>query len=267
MQEKLTQILNDIYTLDPALREQDSEVRSLVSAFLAEKPTVELTTAFKQILRASLVKPQGVTSQAMPWWMFYVAPLGVAAVVILMLIPDYDPNYVPAVAPQPTLQTEESVGSEANFESFEASDRDASFNTKRAAPAALDEETSPAATMQIMGDLPPTESFLVSTQVPGNTVVIDYVSLLTSGYVVIHTEVAGELGEIIGVSPVLPDGLSEQVVIPLSITTKSDQTFFAFLYFANGDGEFEKELDLPIYDATVMMPVFHMFSTTPSITI
>jgi hypothetical protein len=104
----------------------------------------------------------------------------------------------------------------------------------------------------------------VSTQVPGNTVVIDYVSLLTSGYVVIQTEVEGEFGEIIGVSPVLPDGLSEQVVVPLSIATKSDQTLFAVLYFDNGDGVFEKELDLPIYDATGMLPFYQMFSTSPS---
>jgi hypothetical protein len=265
MQEKLTQILNDIYALDPALREQDEQVRTLVSAFLAQKPQVEITTAFKQNLRASLVNTKSSERpvKALPWWTFYVAPLGVAALIILMLIPDYDPDFAPSAMPRNQIEINNyNAQDEASVDVFGGAADSNAVNTKRSATPA--EESAAMMMVPEMDSSIPSKSLLVSTQEPGNVIVVDFVSLLVPGYVVIHTEDSGEMGEIIGASAVLPDGLSEMITIQLPATTMPDQTFFAVLYFDNGDGVFDPEVDLPVYDSSQTLPVYQMFSTTPA---
>lgn len=86
------QLLREILELEPDLRSKENEVRTLVFSMLEHKPKVFPNVAAKLLIRARLMAefetglPKSVPS---PWtdWLWYMAPVGVAAVVILMMIP------------------------------------------------------------------------------------------------------------------------------------------------------------------------------------
>lgn len=258
MHDLLENILNDIYTLDPSLREQEADVRALVLAFLAEKPSVQVDKQFASKLRESLVQSKLVEpnkpQNTLPWWMVYLAPIGVAAVIILMLIPNRPTSINPTALPVPAIM-EDSVESEMVPEFYDAP------SAKRSAETGNEDASM---MMQMSADSFPSDSFGIGTQMPGQTVLVDFASLTQSGFLVIQNYNNREMGEIIGVSPLLVAGLTEQIEIPLTITTKTDQTFYAVLYYDNGDGVFGEGLDLPVLDASGT-PFYQLFSTTPKL--
>ncbi len=261
MKDSLELIIKDIYTLDPSLVEQDGEVRALVSAFSEQKPQVVIDTAFVQSLRADLLKPARVmpvvTPTRSPWWMVYGAPVGVMALLLLMLIPRSVPvqNEVPTIAPSPTSEAD------MYFESYS----DGAEESKRSAPASGAAESMMMEADTMMMSAPVSgDTFQVSTQEPGNTILVDFASLEQAGYLVIQVYTEDGPGEVLGMSPLLAAGMIEQVEIALSLTTQPDQTFYAVLYRDDGDGLFSLEADMLVYDQSGTVPFMQMFSTTPS---
>lgn len=259
MKDSLELIIKDIYTLDPSLVEQDGEVRALVSAFSEQKPVVVVDVAFVQSLRADLVKPARVmpvvASTPSPWWMVYGAPVGVLALLLIMLIPKTEPvhNEVPTITPSPAGDTD------MYLESFDGAE-----DMKRSAPAndAAESMMMEADTMMMSAPVSG-DTFQIGTQEPGNTALVDFASLEEAGYLVIQAYTPEGPGEVLGTSPLLAAGMIEQVEIALSVTTESDQTFYAVLYRDDGDGLFSLEADLLVYDQSGTVPFSQMFSTTP----
>jgi hypothetical protein len=256
MQDLLENILNDIYALDPSLREQEADVRALVLAFLAEKPTIQIDKQFASSLRESLVVSKLIEKKAaqntLPRWMMYLTPVGVAAVIILMLIPNRPVSVSPTALPVPAVM-EDNVESEMVPELYDAP------SAKRSAET-VNEDASMM--MQMSADSVPMDSLGIGTQMPGKTFLVDFASLNQSGFLAIQEYINGEMGEIVGVSPLLVAGLTEQIEISLTITTQADQTFYAVLYYDDGDGLFDKELDTMVLDSAGL-PLQQLFSTTP----
>ena len=262
MKDSLELIIKDIYTLDPSLVEQDGEVRALVSAFSEQKPVVVVDAAFVQSLRADLVKPARVMPVAVltksPWWMVYGAPVGVLALLLIMLIPKTEPvhNEVPTIAPSPVREAD------MYFESYSDG---AEEETKRSAPAGGAAESMMMEADTMMMSAPVSgDTFQISTQAPGDTVVVDFASLEQAGYLVIQAYTEEGPGEVLGTSPLLAAGMIEQVQITLNVTTEPDQTFFAVLYHDDGDGLFSPEADMMVYDQSGTVPLSQLFSTTPT---
>ncbi len=255
MQDLLENILNDIYTLDPSLREQEDDVRALVMAFLAEKPKIQVDKQFAKNLRESLVASKLIekktTQNTLSWWM-YLTPVGVAAVIILMLTPKIPSSVVPTAIPESPIM-ENSAESEMVPEFYDAT------NAKRSVET-VGEDASMM--MQMSADSLPVDSFGIATQVPSNTILIDFALLSQPGYIAIFSEEMGLLGELVGVTSLLYVGQSEQISIPLSIVTEPDQTYIGVLYYDDGDGVFNKELDIMATDMSGL-PMQQMFSTTP----
>src|SRR3989344_506915 len=104
MPDTFEHMIEDIYTLEPTLREQDTEVRALVKSLVSAKPVVAVDDTFVQSLRRELLTKVAPAPKAIPSpWMMYLAPLGAMAVLILMLIPGYLNNNtveLPTAAPE-----------------------------------------------------------------------------------------------------------------------------------------------------------------------
>lgn len=254
MHDSLELLLADIYALDPKLRERDAEVRVLVRELLDNKPTVKVSEVFAQNLRAKLLTPRAVpalrpqASIPSPWLRYFV-PLGAIAVLLLMLVPNYvgQPTMYDSVTP--------SVAPVSAPESFSAPDN------KRSAPSAPE-----GASMMMLEDaaMPVSDgnSLGLGMQMPGVVVLVDYVSLLEPGFVVISRSENGQIGAVLGVSYLLFSGYNEQIEIPLSESMKAGETFIATLYLDNGDGIFDINSDTPLYDLDGVSPLSREFLCT-----
>ncbi len=104
-------LLNEIFELEPGLRAKENEVRSLVFAMLENKPSIVPDIAIKAAVKARLLAEFHMDKPVRsPWtdWLWYMAPIGVAAVVILMMIPSVPgptTPYVPGNNIPPVLRS------------------------------------------------------------------------------------------------------------------------------------------------------------------
>ena len=261
MKDSLELIIKDIYALDPSLVERDVEVRALVSAFSAKKPVVEIDAQFVASLRGELLTAAPVSKVIQvtpsPWWMVYGAPVGVMAILLLMLIPRDTPvqNQAPVEESSPVMEAEV-------FMDIAPSAAD----MKRSMPT--DDSEAGAATMMMEADTtmmsvePSGDTFSISTQVPGDVVFVDFVTLTQPGFLVIQAYLPEGPGEVLGLSPLLAVGSAQQIEIRLSVETEPEQTFYATLYLDDGDGLFVPKTDMLVYDMAGN-PLQQIFSTDP----
>ena len=96
----------------------------------------------------------------------------------------------------------------------------------------------------------------VAEQVPSKTVSVVVVHLEAPGFVVIHEDVVGAPGSILGRSALLAAGeTKEPTLIPLLRTTKDDETIYAMLHLDDGDGIFDAGKDMPAKDSVSNEPM------------
>lgn len=86
----------------------------------------------------------------------------------------------------------------------------------------------------------------VKDQKPGDEVMIDDVSIEKNGYVVVHEDDNGRVGEIVGRSDLLNAG--ETVSVALKMKMHADLSHWAMLHVDNGDSVFNEKQDLPLKD-------------------
>ena len=88
---------------------------------------------------------------------------------------------------------------------------------------------------------------VVMEQQPGTSVTASLVYLASSGFLVIHGDVNGEPGAILGVSSLLQAGESSQIVVALSRTTQDGERLHAMLHTdADAGGTFDASTDTPV---------------------
>lgn len=254
MPDTFEHMIEDIYTLEPTLREQDAEVRALVTSLVSAKPVVAVDDTFVQSLRRELLTKVAPAPKAIPSpWMMYLAPLGAMAVLILMLIPGYLNNNtveLPTAAPE-IMNTELQM---------DAQDSD-SASMKRSA------DVAPEGASMMMMMAPSEESdeafvgdmLVVPDQAEGRVVEVATVTLTAPGFVVIHADEAGLPGAVLGVSPMLFAETAEFVEVPLTNDLEVGKVYFASLYHDDGDGVFTLETDLPAFDDYSGMTIMTMF--------
>ncbi len=262
MNDSLEHILNDIYALDPSLKESDGEVRVLVSALLEAKPGVAPSESFVRELRSKLQSvslPKIAPKPILSPWLMYLTPVGVMAVLVLILVPNYlsAPTTMPSDMATPQLMEDEVQSESMEMDTFEAAN---GYDMKRSVPGGEPE----ASVMQMTSMMAPTDSsFLIPTQQPGMVVLVEFAALNYPGFIVIQESLNGQPGGILGVSIFLKEGLTEQVQIMLQRPMGLDETFFATAYLDNGDERFNPETDTPLYDSSGTLPLQQMFSTLP----
>lgn len=88
---------------------------------------------------------------------------------------------------------------------------------------------------------------VMNDQYPGNVVYLSSVQLEKTGWVSIHADNAGKLGEVIG-SAKFEKGIAPGKVT-LTKSTVEGGTYYAVLRFDDGDGIFNATKDLPVKDS------------------
>ena len=106
----------------------------------------------------------------------------------------------------------------------------------------------------------------VSEQRPASSVLVDWVSMVKGGYVVIYDDNNGKPGEIIGNSKILPEGESRNVPISLVRPTINGEFLFAMLHEDNGDGFFNPSIDILLrdQDGNIMYMIFGIDQNAPT---
>ncbi len=248
MKDSLELIIEDLYSLDPSLREKDGEIRALLQAVVASKPVVEIDEKFVRNLRHDLLEAKTISqtkakATPSPWWMVYGAPVGVFAVLVLMLLPRT--AHLPSEAP--TSGSDGVMQEEMFYDSAEAP-----AMNKRSI-----QMSDPSATMMMNGA---ESSFEIDSQLPGDVVLVNFLSLSEAGFIVVQEYLPEGPGEVLGTSPLLTTGLLEQFEISLDVATKPGQTLYAVLYLDNGDGVFSPDSDLLVYVNYTGDPLYQIFS-------
>lgn len=103
------ELLKEIFELEPDLRAKETEVKTLVFTMLEHKPFIVPDVMMKAVVRARLIKEFETSTKMIksPWtdWLWYAAPIGAAAVVILMMIPNYQGQPAPYIPPSPVIRS------------------------------------------------------------------------------------------------------------------------------------------------------------------
>jgi len=247
MPDRIEHIIEDIYILEPALREQDTEVRALVTSLVSVKPAVAVDDAFVQTLRRELLTSVPVPKAIPSPWMMYLAPLGAMAVLVLMLVPGYMTNKtveLPTALPE-MMNTEMQMDTEDGV------------GMKRSADVVPE-----AASMMMMvpsDDYVMSDMITVFDQTPGRVVQVASVTLTAPGFVVIQADGGGVPGAILGVSPILFAETTDSVEISLGVGMTEGVWYFATVYHDDGDAVFTPETDLAVLDAYTGTPLMFMF--------
>ncbi|MEK7559927.1 MAG: hypothetical protein AAB522_01340 [Patescibacteria group bacterium] len=94
-------------------------------------------------------------------------------------------------------------------------------------------------------------------QAPGRSVLVSLVRFEKPGFVVIHDDVAGSPGKILGVSGLLKKGETKNLSpITLSKIIINGETIYAMLHFDDSDGVFNAAKDKPVlfnFEPTMMI--------------
>lgn len=208
-------IIQELYVLDPSLRELGGDVRVLVETLLSAQPTVTANQAFLDNLRRSLItradsRHTEPTYTSISWWMVRLVPLGAVAILVLTLLPTRQFSPIDLASPE--------RGGGPDMPAATAPD--ASFEAESVPSMMIADEAS----------------------VPA-PVILPAVTVDVPSFIVVHVSVNGVLGEIVGVSDLLPAGRTEGVRINLIRDISPSESLRGVFYTDDGDSVFS-ELDL-----------------------
>lgn len=103
-------------------------------------------------------------------------------------------------------------------------------------------------------------SIYVADQKPGRSMSVFQVQLEAPGFVVIHKDMSGAFGPIIGSTPLVQAGTTNQIALSLNEAITNGQQLYAMLHRDDGDGKFDAAKDLPVEDqfGNMMHMIFHV---------
>ena len=102
----------------------------------------------------------------------------------------------------------------------------------------------------------------VAEQAPSKTVSVVVVQFEKPGFVVIHEDINGTPGKILGASALLSKGETKNVLATLSRMTVDGETLYAMLHLDDGDRVFEPVEDHPAEDSIGGEPVTMIFTVS-----
>ncbi|MBI1888580.1 MAG: hypothetical protein HYS15_01455 [Candidatus Spechtbacteria bacterium] len=120
----------------------------------------------------------------------------------------------------------------------------------------LEESGIPPSSSGSTGLIIGANAIYVAEQAPSKTLTVAVVRLEKPGFVVVHEDVAGAPGGILGASAVLPAGETHNLsAILLSRMTRDGETLYAMLHVDDGDGVFDAGKDKPVLDPVSASPM------------
>jgi len=252
-------LMRELIALDPTFAEKEADVRVLISLLSEGKPIVSIDETFVQNLRTRLLVPHTFPLrspyQRINWWAVHLAPIGAVAILLLILMPN-GLHYFE----EPTTLREETPSIESSV--MNVSD-DASFSSDapsaKRAPQSNDTGESTLNSYGVMemsmdAELLAPDRFELGVQQPGISVRITSVTLTRPGYVVIHSFGPQGIGPVVGVSPIQNSGTTVGVPVYLRTVTHRGESYYAALYYDNGDGVFSLSDDIQVTNQNLGVP-------------
>lgn len=287
MKPHLESILEDIYTLEPDLRERDTEVRAIVTGLLKARPKAAIDPEFRRVLRARVLdsvvraKPKEAAPYGMLWWALRIAPIGAIAAISLALIGDrgvidepripqnMGDGYVsetrsvsPTMTQSPTMTLPMGAGQGSDMMTMSAPASPAvapsrSIMAKEGVGTSEDAALSDPALMTMdYGDDADAEmpevypsSIYATEQLPSFAALIQQVNLEVPGHIRVFSYGDGKAEAVLGTTGLIPAGIYENLFIELLRPTEPGEVLSAQLFASNGDEIFRPYEDEPVRDA------------------
>lgn len=221
-------IVTDICISYPELAKETDLVRAIVTELIENQPVVTVDETFKARLRIELVSRannQIKSKLAVPWWFIYTVPIGVTAILLLVVYPNL------ATAPQPLMPTD-IVKPESSMMKKGGEESSDIWSTT------MESSDVGAETTMVESD------FFTATFLPDRqSIKVAYATLSQPGFIV----VSGSEG-IVATSELILPGDHIDLMIPVSRPVQSGVTYTATLHYDNGDDVFTEEYDFVSYD-------------------
>ncbi len=245
--ERLNTVVREVIELDPSLKPEEAHLRAYMAKFEEAKPNVVIDEVFVQNLRRKLIatpRPTPSPYMNVGWWAVRLVPLGVVALMVLTLMPQTPAPYIEESVSLPTTEDD------ARILEVEMGDAPATQSSEMYGfgGSATDETQSQPETMnqKTMMAPAPSSAFIVEPQAPGVRVRINSITVEEHGFVVVYGYERGE--EILGVSPFIQTGTTENLPISMRTRTVAGGMYRAVFHRDNGDRIFTQENDFPAFD-------------------
>lgn len=277
--EHVNTIVAELTILDPDLKEHEEDLRVLVFRMQAERPTLLIDETFRNDLRARLLSNhlRAVQSpyQKAERWAFRLAPLGIVALLVLMLTPPSTktvhetPSSFEEI--RDGVETESAPGAESSLmgeysESSEsaptgggAGSRTMEMNSVEMGTA--DDKAIPPNMMKMAAPESPSP-LIIPPQKPGERIVVTSITTERPGFIVVRSVRENGIENIFGVSPLLGIGTTTNVPIYLKGALRTSYSYTASFHIDNGDRVFTDGVDMIASDASgnpVITPIEFAF--------
>jgi hypothetical protein len=274
-EQHIARIIEDIYALEPALRERDAEVRAMVRELLLAQPQIALDPSFVASLKARILA--GAASRAvvtpyrhdMLWWALRIAPIGALAAITLALIgnpenpelplpPELDSRPMGTQSAPATMEmSAPPTGAPMMMKGEPGMGGGMSAESRMASDATLMMDSGAAETDAAMT----TPVFFAADQGPGSRIVIANLTIQTPAHVRVFAYEDGAPRAVLGTTGVLQAGTHADVPVSLSRTTRPGETLYAQLFASDGDDVFTPYADMPMRDSAGN-PIYVIFMIT-----
>ncbi|MFZ2253293.1 MAG: hypothetical protein WAW13_03960 [Minisyncoccia bacterium] len=218
-------IVKEILAENPELALEASALRALVIELSEKQPLVTVDPAFRARLRAELLKGAVTHKEkrsTLPWWLIYTVPVGVTALLLLVMQPSYTTTPI-----EPTSTDSFDVGpSMMQIEGGATMKAPNGSNLSR--EAGFSEDT-------MAGSAPfSSNDFFTAAFMPNRQAVrFSYLSLSVPAFI----SVSGPEGNVLVSELILP-GEHTNLVLPVIGMITSGADYTATLYYDNGDAVF-----------------------------
>lgn len=228
MTPELEKLVNELCAFDSELAKDPKVIARLVAELQHAKPGVVIDDAFRMRLRDELLRTytntKPVPNNRLPWWILYTAPLGVTALLLILVRPALTPpsDMVPLHTPET-----------------------ATGDMMKMGPTTADDSYSREAT----GDMLQTNTMQSKTEyftasITNDSVLITYLTATQSGYIV----VTDSAGEVMAMSELLNPGEHTDYTFAARMPFKSGTIYTVTLHYDNGDGIYTPVEDVPVID-------------------
>lgn len=228
MTHELEKLVHELCAFDSELAKDPKVIRHIVEELEHSKPGVVIDDAFRTRLRSELMRTYSntkpVPNNRLPWWVLYTAPLGVTALLLIIIRPALTPPS--DIAPLHTPET-------------------ATGDMMKMGPTTADDANSREAT----GDMLQTNTMQSNTDyftasIANETVLVTYLTTTQPSYIVVTDSASA----VLAVSELLNPGEHTSYTFTARTSFASGTIYTATLHYDNGDGVYTQGDDVSATD-------------------
>lgn len=247
-------IVKDLLAQNPDLEIEAGVLRVLVADMIAQQPTVNIDPAFRARLRAELTRRAPASKEkrlALPWWLVYTVPFGVAAMLFLV-IQSPQPVMPPVVPANTSIDSNTNTDSAATEVAPAMMQADMEMSAGKRGGMPTDDAAGTSAGLAdeaMMYQMPVDAHDSFAADFTPDRKAVRFSSVSVSAPAFVH--ITGERGGSLTSNLIMP-GEHTNLFVPMGRTATRGETYTATLYYDNGDGMFLPAEDVMAYDAAGM---------------